>query len=185
MKIFKIVITTLIVAGWIFVLGLILFLWKMNVSSIFLEREWRERFDKKTYQVTTIIHNRNNNRDLSLPIKNLDWWPEWKKFGTAFDTKWDILFYNDPNKQYIDYNTISGNRNIFSVPVNDKYEIWISVCQQWFLECETQYYNNPKCVELVYVPDFYERKREKIVDWCEVVDISNWWRDQIFYSIKY
>ncbi len=108
-----------------------------------------------------------------------------KVLGTYFDRKWDYLFFNDPQKNYVDYNTLSGGRVLFNVPQTNKYQIGISVCIEWIFWCKTTYYNQPKCLELIYVPSFYERERETLVEWCEIINISDGYRDTLYFSVKY
>ena len=79
----------------------------MKISPIFIEREWRERFDKN-YWVTNLIFTIPIDTRVSSFLLEQEQRAGDKKFGTYFDRKWDYLIYNDSQKNYVDYNTITG-----------------------------------------------------------------------------
>ena len=97
------------------------------ISPIFIEREWRERFDKN-YFVTNMIFTIPNDTSINSFNLSQESYASGKVLGTYFDRKWDYLFFNDPQKNYVDYNTLSGGRVLFNVPQTNKYQIGISVC---------------------------------------------------------
>ena len=45
-KILKTILITIFSTGFVVTLGIAIFLQQKNISPIFIEREWRERFDK-------------------------------------------------------------------------------------------------------------------------------------------
>lgn len=87
------------------------------------------------------------------------------------------MSYNQPS--------ISGNWYVYHIPKDYTYRVGVSVCKDWFIHCETRYYENPQCFQLAYVPDFYERHPVELQDGCELVDmraITEW--DRIFISLE-
>lgn len=105
--------------------------------------------------------------------------------GTAFDMRYDILFYQDANVDNIDYSNLTWWWQLFTIPDSDNIEIGVSVCKLWLFNCDTTYYKNTSCLKLIYIPRFYNRTRDDILSWCVIVDISSVDRDSLFFSVKY
>jgi len=121
---------------------------------------------------------------MSYTSKNNQWEIEITT-GTAFDMRYDILFRQDANADNIDYRNLTWWWQLFNIPSSQNITVAISVCKLWLFNCDTTYYKNISCLKLIYIPRFYDRKRDNTFSWCAIVDISTIDRDSLFFSIKY
>lgn len=173
----------ILVCLWV---GFVFVVWYARISPIFLEREWRERFVRSTYQINPIIVTIPNDRSYDHTMLPWEDGPVGKRFNLPFDTRRDILFVAKDQSWYGGYGAVTGNWAEFVLPHDEHYSVAISVCKEWFAQCTTQYFENPQCLELIYVPDFYERERFHPLTGCAQVDIShsNDWSNLLF-RVKY
>ena len=182
-KSIKIVLITLMVAFITLLLWLVISLHNAKISEIWIEREFNERLNPNYNELT--VQTRSHETAISeMSSKNESWNIE-TYFTNYFDLKRDVIFYPDKDLQDINFNNLSGNWMLYGIPQTADYEVGISVCNNWIFWCETTYYKNPVCLKLIYIPRYLDRKREQVMTWCEVVDISKNWRTNLYFSVKF